>query len=635
MKKITLLVSALALSSSFFGQSQRLTLVEEFTQASCGPCAAQNPAFNALVAPNETAGKIISIKYQTSWPGVDPMNAQTASEVAARVTYYGVSGVPNIEYDGTVLADAAPSALSQNGINTEYAVSSPFTISATHSFSPDFSTVTINATITATQAISGTLIGQIALVERQINFATAPGTNGETDFYNVMRKMYPNASGTVLPTTWTVGQSQTITITAAAVPQFIYDLNEVAVVVFVQDNATQNVKQAGFSQPIVLPPSTNDAGISATTGLNAISCATSVTPSVTVKNYAAASLTSCTINYQLDGGAIMTQAWTGSLATNATAVATLPAITVGVGSHTLTSWTSAPNGGNDYHIVNNYNNKGFSIVGAATSAPLVEGFVSTTFPPTNWVVDDPDASYPWMRAATGGFGIANGSGVANFYADPAGNIEDLYAKPVDLTSSLAHAGMSFDVAYSQYSSENDKLQVHVSTDCGATWTQVYSKQGTTLSTTGDAITSNFIPTSAQWRTENVDLTSYLNQTNVLVRFRATSAYGNNLFVDNINIAAANGMIGIAENTSNVSDINVYPNPVNDNANVEFTLVNSTNVKVSMYNTLGELVYSNLMGEMSSGNHNIKIDATNLNSGVYFITLNVNDGTITKKVTINK
>src|SRR3954466_13330791 len=98
MKKITLSL-ALALSAGFvFGQSQRLVLAEEFTQASCPPCASQNPAFNALLTSN--ASKITLIKYQTSWPGVDPMNAQNPGEVAARVTLYGVSGVPDSPMDG-------------------------------------------------------------------------------------------------------------------------------------------------------------------------------------------------------------------------------------------------------------------------------------------------------------------------------------------------------------------------------------------------------------------------------------------------------------------------------------------------------------------------------------------------------
>ena len=71
MKKIATLIGCLSLVASLHSkaQSQRLVLIEEFTNASCPPCAAQNPAFNILLSNNTV--KAISIKYQTNWPGVE------------------------------------------------------------------------------------------------------------------------------------------------------------------------------------------------------------------------------------------------------------------------------------------------------------------------------------------------------------------------------------------------------------------------------------------------------------------------------------------------------------------------------------------------------------------------------------
>jgi hypothetical protein len=39
-----------------------------------------------------------------------------------------------------------------------------------------------------------------------------------------------------------------------------------------------------------------------------------------------------------------------------------------------------------------------------------------------------------------------------------------------------------------------------------------------------------VPTEAQWRSETVDLNPYAGQSQVLVRFKATSGYGNNLYL---------------------------------------------------------------------------------------------------------
>jgi hypothetical protein len=632
MKKITLLLGAFALSSLGYSQSQRLALLEEGTQASCPPCAAQNPALNTLLNANTT--KVVSIKYQTSWPGVDPMNAQNPTDVAARVTYYGYTGVPNINFDGNVINNGAPNALTQANINTEYAVASPFDIAVSHTFNTALDSVYISVQITCTQAVSGTLKARVALVEKQINFTSAPGTNGETVFYSVMRKMYPDQSGTVLPTAWTVGQTQTLTF-AAKVPSYIYDMKQLAVVAFVQDDANKNVKQAGISMPLTLPASTDDAGINAVTGLNAVACVTTVTPSVTIKNYSANTLTTCTVNYQLDGGSVQSLPFSGSIAPGATGSFALPAMTVSVGSHILTSYTSMPNGNNDYFLNNNSNKKTFNIIGSSSAAPLVEAFTATTFPPTNWVIDNPDGAYTWARVTTAGVGTPTASTKMNFFNSPAGQIDEMYTKSLDLTTSNSFAYVTFDVAYAQYASENDKLQVMVSDNCGATWTTPYSKQGTGLMTAA-ATTTAFTPTASQWRNELVDISSFVNKPNVLVKFKATSAYGNNLYVDNINIfTSSSAVTSVADNSAIINTFNVYPNPIANEATIQYTLAAASQVAVVMYNVLGEMVYNSNIGSVSSGEHLLKVDTQNLNNGVYFVTLTANDGKTTKKVVINK
>ena len=100
MKKITLLVGSVLLGAASFGQSQRLVLGEEYTQASCPPCASQNPPFQTLMVAN--ASKMISIRYQTSWPGTDPMNAQYKTDLTTRTNYYSINGVPEMEMDGEI-----------------------------------------------------------------------------------------------------------------------------------------------------------------------------------------------------------------------------------------------------------------------------------------------------------------------------------------------------------------------------------------------------------------------------------------------------------------------------------------------------------------------------------------------------
>lgn len=249
MKKLYITLALASLTAVAGAQSQRLILVEEFTQASCGPCAAANPQFNVLLNANTT--KAVSMKYQVSWPGVDPMNAQYPN-VSSRVNYYSVGSVPYALMDGEATTGSSytgyPNNLSQADINNEYGLVSPFDLDVSHTLNASQDSVFITIHVTATQAyaISTALRLHAVLVEKHIHFATAPGSNGEKDFYNVVRKMIPGTGGTGITNNWTVGQSATYTF-AVAIPSYIYDVNQLAVVSFIQNSSSRQVEQAAFS----------------------------------------------------------------------------------------------------------------------------------------------------------------------------------------------------------------------------------------------------------------------------------------------------------------------------------------------------------------------------------------------------
>ncbi len=90
-----------------------------------------------------------------------------------------------------------------------------------------------------------------------------------------------------------------------------------------------------------------------------------------------------------------------------------------------------------------------------------------------------------------------------------------------------------------------------------------------------------------------------------------------------------------EELSNGVYFEMYPNPTNNNTNINFTLQKDQNVNVEVYNMLGEKVYSANQGRMSTGQHVIEINGTNLQSGVYFVRFNTDNVTTTKKLVIQK
>ena len=530
MRKI-LLISIVALSILFINksinaQSQRLVLFEEFTQASCSACGATNPALNILLNANPT--KLVSLKYQVNWPGTDVMNLQNPTQVATRVTYYGVTGVPDGEEDGNVFNDH-PAYFTQDSINHEYAVPSPFNMVLSHTFNANYDSIFITCKIKCTQTltVTGPMVCHIALIEKHIHFTTAPGTNGETDFYNVMRKMYPSDQGTSVASNWAVNDSQTIFI-AAKLPAYIYDKEQIGVVAFVQDNANKNVKQAALSAPQQMQL---DASVTAISNLPAMQCNASLTPSVTLKNLGSSTITTATINSKIDNGTVDTVQWVGSLASGNTIVVPLHTFTGTAGSHAFNAYVTMPNGMTDLNPNNDKQSLQFALSLAAPAAiPFAEGFEGTTVPPADWLIINPSNGTTWVKKTVGGFGNSSHSYEIDYFSIAEGVTNDLIVAPLDL-STATRAFMTFSVAHAQYNTTFiDKLQVLVSTDCGTTWHNVYDKSDPSLATTA-ATTSAFTPTAAKWRTDTVNLNAYLGQSKVYVNFHAISGYGNNLFLD--------------------------------------------------------------------------------------------------------
>lgn len=619
MKKTKLLLAGSFLLSTTFlsAQVQRTCLAEGFSNASCGPCAAQNPNYNTLLGNNTT--KVIGIKYQTNWPGTDPMNAQTQSQVGTRVSYYNVTGVPWGALDGTAYAGAnysgALANLDQTEIDTRYGTTSPFSLNITHSLSSDLDSVFISVSVTTPNAFSGSNLKlHVNMVEETISFSSAPGSNGETVFHSVFRNSYTGISGQTIQNSWASAENQVYTF-AAPVPAYIYDMTQVAIVAFIQDNGTKEVHQAGLSLPVAINNYAVTQNIDNIEPLSCVGDLNNIT--VDIDNIGGNTMTSCTVNYQIDSGTPQTASWTGTIASGNTTTFTLPNMTgISNGAHTLTTWlTNINNSGSTSPL--GTATKSFTIVSANGSvSPITQDFSTGPLPYTNWALDNPNPSYSWARVTNAG-----GAAVFQAYAFPNNATSGMILEPVDMNALGTGVNLTFDVAYRQYSSENDRLQVYVSTDCGATWVNVYNKAGSTLATLS-ASTTQYIPSAAapssDWRNESIDLSAYSSANKLFVKFQATSNYGNNLWIDNINLSS--GTFGVEEN-GNVT-MNLYPNPTADVVNLNLNLTSASDVTVSVVNYLGQTIMVRNLGNMN-GNTTTQLDVSSLAPGVYNMTINTN------------
>jgi hypothetical protein len=657
MKNFTSLLLAgglfLALPNVVNAQAPRLVLAEEFTQASCGPCALQNPDFNTLLDANST--KIISIKYQTSWPGFDPMNLHNPSEVQTRVNYYGVGGVPNAQIDGVAVPNdcnayvGAPSCLNQAEIDQAYNSTSPIAVSVTHTMAADLTSATVNVTVTnvGTSAFTsnGTAYLRLALVEEAIEFPTAPGSNGEEEFYSVMRKMVPDDLGTALPASLAAGQMVSNQFTVP-MPNYIYNYGEIAFVAFVQSDGDKKVHNADYSAPAPVPAGNADAGCANASISGSDLCDASFTPAITLTNNSATTITSSTTQYSLNGGAAVSQSWTGSLAQGASATITFPATTLSSGStafqaNIMTVNGQTVNGQIDYNTLNNSAVDNYSVLDPTPQpTPYDKGFEALALGglPTEFIINDPSgriyaidqgisSAVTW---AMGGFGGSAKSIRVDFYSIPAGVESEIITEKIDMSTIGAGAKLYFDHAHAQFRTENDMLDVAVSDDCGATWTSVWNRAGSTLATTAPVGTGRFYPVADQWHRQEISLAAYANSADIVVRFKTTSAYGNCLYLDNISVNTT--PVSIQENE--LASLSLYPVPASDFVNIDFNAASQESVTVTVLNQLGAVVNTVEFGA-NEGNNTLRLDVSALSSGVYTLDIRTNEKNSIRKISVVK
>ena len=79
----------------------------------------------------------------------------------------------------------------------------------------------------------------------------------------------------------------------------------------------------------------------------------------------------------------------------------------------------------------------------------------------------------------------------------------------------------------------------------------------------------------------------------------------------------------------------YPNPFNPTTTISFSIPSMQDVKLSVYNSNGQLV-SKLVNEVvNAGMHSVNFDAENLNSGIYFYTLQTDGKKLSNKMLLIK
>lgn len=642
MKKILLL--ALAVGMSYLGvvaQSQRTVVVEEFTQASCPPCETTTPALNTILEAN--VDKVVQMRYQTSWPGVDPMNADNPDEVAARVSYYGVGGVPNVRLDGAEPTQAVfPELVTQQEIDAAHGVSSPVLLNISHSISADYSSMDVTVTV-ANEDPSAIFSNpnarlRIAIVEEKISWPAPPGSTSITVFDAVMKSFITGTDGMALNDI-AGGESWENTWSGISIPESTYSLNELAVVAFIQDDSNQAMINGAYSHPIAL--SIPDLALMDNTQVGDDLCDYSFTPGVTVSNLGAGdAMESFNVELYINGNLADMVAVEGGIGAGASVMVSDFDAELADGSSNV-SYLVVTN-----EIDGNVLNQASPTI-AIGKAIAANGDIAIDFEDTNlgtrptfglFDAEFTNANFVVFNAdgvggtsPVGGYGESERMLLVNFYQwNPAsinGSGNMIFLNEYDVPAQ--GATVSFDRAFTTWGGSNDRLSVDLSTDCGNTFETIWTKAGSELATAPELNNSSgfFIPTADQWETEDIDLSNYIGET-IMLRFSVESGWGDMLYLDNIEINMLSGV-----NDQEPLDFVLGPNPTSDELNISFKNEESSVTNIKILSLDGKI-----LDERSIANSNFvseSFDVSRLNAGMYLINIETATNSFSTKFYVNR
>ena len=360
----------------------------------------------------------------------------------------------------------------------------------------------------------------------------------------------------------------------------------------------------------------NDGGLYTINAVPSFQCNSIIAPSIAIVNSGSNVLTSATIQFFIDSNNPDSIEWSGFLEPGAVDTIQIQPMTVSTGAHLFTVAIVKANGTADLNFGNNEGVVSFYIVGSSIPIPLSEKFESNVLP-DGYFIENPDNGPTWrVYQQDGEFGANNYMMQMHFYYSYAGNIDEFYVRNIDL-STVDEALMSFDVAYRYYENSGgeyyDELKVMVSPDCGNNWDLLYDKAKDDLETLPPDDIEFFPSDPSQWRTEWIDLTNYAGNSNIIIRFQAESGHGNNLYVDNLNIASTTGTGDISNSPSRIK---VFPNPANNNFTTVIQGTNSAHLTITIEDILGRIVYSTPVSSASA----FSVKTADWLPGMYIINL---------------
>lgn len=605
MKKQLLTLLAAGSIGSAFAQlpvsttpSNKNIVLEEFTGIHCGYCPDGHTIANTIY--NNNPGRVVLINihsgsFATAAAGEQDLKTTIGTAIDG-MPGMGITGYPAGAVNRTVLTGSVMAAgrgswtTMANTIKNQSAYCN-VAVEGSVDAATRVLTYTAQVYYTANSPVTSNSLTVVLLEDKVLGIQSNYGSptpynasnynaDGTYNHNHVLRAgLTAGNFGITIPvttagTTFSTTGTYTIPATYGAVNKTTPCLlGNIELAAFVTQSNSLTINGAYGPVAITNVTNTRDGAVSNLIA-DAETCAGNLQPmKFNLTNNGSANLTSASISYSVSGGTAMNYNFSGNLAPFTQTIITLPAYSFPASAtNTLNVSITSVNGSTDQNAVNDV---------AVKSIPLTSKIANT--PSTmsmKFKTDQYGSELSWeIKEEVSGTVVASGGP----YAD------------------LAASGTSVQPTVTFTANPNMCYKTVIYDSYGDGYNAGYGVGGYTI-TSG---ASNVYVKSAAFADEDIALWKTSNVT------------------------------GIANVNSAISEVGLYPNPTNNNSELSLVLNQNENININVVSVMGQTVYSENLTNLSAGKHSVALNTENWANGVYNVNISTANGTINRKLVVNK